>query len=360
MNKKILNLITIFSSIICYKLKITKLPYLPLAIWIEPTNKCNLKCVMCPNSIIQQDKLGFMDFNLYKKIINQSKTFLSYSTLCISGESLLHPQLPEMIAYAKKNNIKIYLSTNATILTPKLSEKLIKSGLDWINFSFDGCSKEIYEKIRVNANFETTLNNVVNFLKIKKKLRSPVSTELQIIILNQKGKVDYQKNINQFKEKFKNLPLDHIQLRSPSTWGNVFFKTNKFIPRKMSHHFSPCSYLWCALGILWNGQVVACCSDFFGKNVLGDLNHQTIKSIWNNPKSVNFRSAMIKNQYSQYNDFCNNCDSLWEEPIFGLPSGLRGVSAISFSNIFHPKLLGFFKKIAKKKNHEFSMEIIDK
>lgn len=360
MKKKISNFITIILSVICYKLKVTKLPYLPLTLWIEPTNKCNLKCVMCPNSVIAQDKLGFMDFHLYQKIINESKNYLSNITLCLSGESLLHPDLPKMIAYAKKNNIKTYLSTNATVLTKSLSKKIIKAGLDWINFSFDGCSKEIYEKVRINAKFDITLKNVIDFLKVKKKLRSTIATELQIILLNQKGILDYQKNINKFKENFKNLPLNNIQLRSPSTWGDVFSKTKKFIPKKLSNVFSPCSYLWGALGILWNGQVVACGSDFFGKNVFGDVNKETLKSIWNNTKIIRFRKAMIHQKYSKYNNYCQHCDSLWEKNILGLPAGLRGVIASTFSSIFGKNYFGILKKIAKTLNKDFPMEIINK
>lgn len=360
MKKKISNFITIILSVIYYKLKITKLPYLPLALWIEPTNKCNLKCVMCPNSVIAQDKLGFMDFKLYQKIIDEGKDYLSYVILCLSGESLLHPDLPKMIAYAKKNNIKTYLSTNATVLTKSLSEKIIKAGLNWINFSFDGCSKEIYEKVRINAKFDITLKNVIDFLKVKKQLKSNVATELQIILLNQKGIDDYQKNIDKFKNNFKNLPLDNIQLRSPSTWGNVFSKTKKFIPKKLSNIFSPCSYLWGALGILWDGQVVACGSDFFGKNVFGNIKNESLKSIWNNTPMVRFRKAMINKRYSKYNDFCQHCDSLWEKRILGLPAGLRGIIASTLSNIFGKNYFGILKKIAKNLNKDFPMEIINK
>ncbi len=359
MIKKIKNSIAIVSSIISYKLKIIKLCYQPLALWIEPTNKCNLKCLMCPNSIISQDKLGFMDLNLYKKIIDQSKNYISYIVLCISGESLLHPKFPQMVKYAKNNGIKTYLSTNATILTPKLSRQIIKSGLDWINFSFDGCTKKIYEKIRINGKFEPTLKNVVEFLKIKKELKSNITTELQILLLNQKGILDYQKNIDKFKMNFANLPLDSIQIRKPSTWGGVFNNTKKFFPKKLSNIFSPCSYLWGSLGILWDGRVVACCSDFFGQNVLGNVNTETIKSIWNNRKMINFRKSMIDKTYLKYNSYCQNCDSLWEKTILGMPSGLRGVIATTIGNILGKNYFRIFKKIAKFFNKDFSMEIIN-
>lgn len=344
---------------VCYKLKITKLPYKPLSIWIEPTNKCNLKCLMCPNSVISQDTLGFMDINLYKKIINQCKKYISFVTLCISGESLLHPKFTQMVKYAKDNGIKTYLSTNATVLTPKLSRQIIKSGLDWINFSFDGCTKETYEKIRIGGKFEPTLKNVVDFLKIKKELKSPITTELQIILLDKEGQKDYKKNINLFRKNFSNLPLTTIQIRKPSTWGNVFSNTKKFIPKKLSNTFSPCSYLWGSLGILWDGKVVACCSDFFGQNILGNVNDDSIKTIWNNKKIINFRKAMINKTYLKHNSSCNNCDSLWEKRIFGIPAGLRGVIAITTSNIFGKNYFKSLKKIAKFLNKDFAMEIID-
>ncbi len=357
--KKINNIFAIFSSILTYKLKITKLPHLPLALWIEPTNKCNLRCLMCPNSVISQDKLGFMDFDLYKKIIDQSKNYISYVVLCISGESLLHPKFPQMVKYAKNNGINTYLSTNATTLTPLLSEKIIKAGLDWINFSFDGCTKSTYEKIRVNGKFETTLKNVVEFLRIKKKLKSKLTAELQILLLDQKGILDYEKNINKFKENFKNLPLESIQTRKPSTWGAVFDKTKKFIPKKLSKIYSPCSYLWGSLGILWDGRVVACCSDFFGQNIFGSVKKEDIKSIWNNQKIIGFRKSMINKTYLKHNSFCQSCDSLWEKRILGMPSGLRGVVITSIGNVFGKNYFRLFKKIAKFINKDFAMEIID-
>lgn len=357
--KKINNIFAIIGSIITYKLKITKLPHLPLALWIEPTNKCNLKCVMCPNSVISQDKLGFMDLDLYKNIIDQSKGYISYVVLCISGESLLHPKFPQMVKYAKDNSVNTYLSTNATTLTPVLSKKIIESGLDWINFSFDGCSKETYEKIRINGKFESTLKNVVDFLKIKKKLKSKMTAELQILLLDQKGILDYEKNINKFKKIFKDLPLESIQTRKPSTWGAVFDKTKKFIPKKLSKIYSPCSYLWGSLGILWDGRVVACCSDFFGQNIFGNVKNDSLKSIWNNQKIINFRKAMINKTYLKHNSFCQSCDSLWEKRILGMPSGLRGVVITTVGNVLGKNYFRLFKKIAKFLNKDFAMEIID-
>ncbi len=301
-----------------------------------------------------------MKMDLYRKIIDEAKDYISLVILCISGESLLHPQFPQMIRYAKQRRIVTYLSTNCTVLTPKLSEKILSSGLDWINFSFDGCSKEIYEKVRVGGNFKKSLQNVIDFLKIKEKLGAKTHAELQILIMDEKGEIDYQKNIDGFQEKFKGLPLGYIQKRKPSTWGRFFEKTNKFNSRPLGKSFSPCSYLWCSMSILQDGRVVACCSDFFGENVLGKFPDKPLKEIWNDKPMRLFRKAMIKREYLKKNKNCLSCDALWEPRILGLPSGLRGISAAVAGSVFGANFFGFFKKISKLINPSFAIEVLKK
>lgn len=358
--KRVKALTKICLSLFCYKAGILRLPYLPLALWIEPTNVCNLRCLMCPNSIISQKNPGFMDMELYKKIIYEAKTYVSVIFLCISGESLLHKNFPEMVKYAKDNNLSVYVPTNCTKLTSTLSRKILELGIDWINFSFDGCTKKIYEKVRVNANFEQSLRNVINFLKIKKELLAKTHCELQVLLMDEEGLKDYQENIQKFASQFKGLPLDYIQVRQPSTWGGFFSGTKKFVPKKLSKQFSPCSYLWCSMGILWDGRAVACCSDFFATNVLGKFPQMSMKDIWNGEKMLRFRKSMLDKKYLEFNKNCRGCDSLWEKRMLGLPAGIRGVDVAVLNSVFGRNFFGFFKKLGKILNPNFSMEVIDR
>ena len=336
-----------------------ELPYLPLALWIEPTNVCNLRCIMCPNSLEKQKNFGYMDMDIYKRIIDDAKGFISYIVLCISGEPLLHPNLPQMIEYAKNANIKTTLSTNASLLTPDLSQKILEAGLDAIYFSFDGCSAEIYEKVRAGSDFNKTLANIINFLKLKDKLKKKTSAELQILIMDQAGRRDYEKNIVGFKEKFRGLPLNFIQTRQPSTWGTNLADTNKYEFKKLGINYSPCSYLWCSMHILWDGSAVACTSDFFADNVLGKFPEQSLKEIWNGDKYRLFRKAMLEKDYGSYFKTCQDCDSLWSETIMGMPPGIRGVIALSFCGFIGFDKFVYFKKIAGKLNQNFSIKSVE-
>src|SRR3989338_638051 len=216
-SKKKINKLFCFANVLRhYKLGSKRLPYGPLRLWVEPTSFCNLKCPMCTSKDVPEEKIGYMDWDLYKKIIDEAKDFVYDINLFMGGESLFHKRLPEMIAYAKANGIRTRLSTNATVLTKDKREALLDAGLDFIIFSFDGYEKEVYEKIRVNANFEKTLGNIKAFLEEKKRRgsRKPYVVFQMIEFLNNppspplgKGGTEEEKR-SAFLREFKGLPID--------------------------------------------------------------------------------------------------------------------------------------------------------
>ena len=139
----------------------------PSALWIEPTNRCNLRCVMCPTRLRPKEKTGFMEIDAYRAIIDEVAPFLTTVYIFLGGESLLHRDFPEMVRYARLRGIAVRLNTNATILTRERSEALLDAGLDHITFSFDGCDAESYESVRVGGKFDVTMDNVLAFLRLK-------------------------------------------------------------------------------------------------------------------------------------------------------------------------------------------------
>jgi len=114
----ILRLIRAYQS---YRAKRIRLDYLPIRLWIEPTDHCNLSCVMCPNKDLPKEKKGFMDLNLFQKIIDEAAAFAFDAHLLHRGESLLHPRFFEMARYANDKGVRTKLHTNATVLDEKKS-----------------------------------------------------------------------------------------------------------------------------------------------------------------------------------------------------------------------------------------------
>jgi MoaA/NifB/PqqE/SkfB family radical SAM enzyme len=65
---------------------------MPPAIGVELTNHCNLHCPECASGSGQMKReRGFMDIELFERIISELRPYLWNINLYFQGESLLHP-----------------------------------------------------------------------------------------------------------------------------------------------------------------------------------------------------------------------------------------------------------------------------
>ncbi len=291
------------------------LPYLPIRLWVEPSSYCNLRCIMCPQSFSRPHLKGYMEWDLYKKIIDEARDFVYDINLHHTGEATLNKKLPDMIAYAKSAGIYTRLHTNGTLLTESLSEALIDSGLDLISFSFDGFDKETYESIRIRARFEKTLTNILTFLEIKKKKGKKLPyTILEVIHLNEKLSPKSPQRWA-FQKKFDGLPLDEFIVKEPHNWAGKYPKSGYAV----GHVFSPCTFPWYALVIHWDGRVAPCPQDFYCDLQVGHVADQTIRDIWNGEPLRVLREAMRKRDCSNIIP-CQDCDMIKRKTVLGVPT----------------------------------------
>src|SRR3990172_2417827 len=301
-----------------YKRGSVRLPYGPLRLWVEPTSFCNLKCPMCTSKDVPEEKIGYMDWDLYKKIIDEAKDFVYDINLFMGGESLFHKRLPEMIAYAKANGIRTRLSTNATVLTKDKREALLDAGLDFIIFSFDGYEKEVYEKIRVNANFEKTLSNIKGFLEEKKRRGSKKPYVVFQVIEGLSDNRGNEKKRLSFLRQLEGLPIDKFSTIQPHTFaGNIKRDEAKGF-RPLGGRYVPCTFLWYSMSVKWDGTVVLCCNDLLGSMSIGDVSKNSLLEIWNSPILTDIREKIASGRYKEI-PLCKGCDVLWKEQVFGIP-----------------------------------------
>jgi len=295
-----------------YKRKRTRLPYLPTRLWIEPTSVCNLRCVMCPNKDLPKAQKGFMDFALFRKIVDEVKDFAFDVHLLHRGESLLHPEFFDMVRYAHGAGLVTRFHTNGTLLDEDKARRLIASGLDQFAFSFDGFDAETYEKTRVNGDFEKTVGNIVRFLEIKKELgaRKPV-TLIELIDLPGLAE-SAARSRAAFEARFKGLPLDRIVVKEYHNWAG----DAGAIGRK--ERYSPCTFLWHALIVFWDGSVLPCTQDFFGSYALGNARDSSIAEIWNNDRMIALREKILRRDVAGL-ETCSRCDRLWRRQVLGIP-----------------------------------------
>lgn len=306
---------SLFKILLNYKRGKTFLSSLPIRLWIETASVCNLKCIMCLNRALAGDKKGLMDFGLFRKIIDEAKDYVYDVYLHHRGEPLLHPEFPQMIEYAEKSGLKVKFHTNGTLMKPDLSRKILRAGPDLVSFSVDGFTKETYEKIRVNADFDETMDNISCFLRYKKELgfKKPYTIIEEIEFPEYKSPAD-EENKKKFSEHFRRLGLDEIIFKKLYNWaGYLDIDTSKLGERS----YTTCTFLWYSATIFWNGTVSPCPQDYYGKIRLGNVNEKPLREIWNDNEYVSLRQQILSDVGKL--SPCNKCDRLYRKKIAGIP-----------------------------------------
>ena len=232
-----------------------------------------------------------------------------------------------------------------------------RSLISGISFAFDGFNKSMYEKARVGANYERTLENILSFLRLKRDMKKKAPyTILSILMLEIEDCSEEEKN--DFIGQFEGL-IDEIRLREVSTWGKTFSETNQFSFRQNPLSFPPCSRLWSTAVIAWNGDVIPCIYNANHEYIIGNLKESSFTQIWKSPELLDLRRSMLDDTYLQLSPICENCIVLGTPPICGIPSGLRLTMADAVTNITGYR----FEKIAlsvanKLRKDQFSSKTI--
>jgi radical SAM protein with 4Fe4S-binding SPASM domain len=149
----------------------------------EISNNCNLMCAMCGgefSSIIRSkiDKLPPFKFVYNEKFIDELSFFIPYLKACkfLGGEPFLIPFYYKIWDKILEINsgCEIHITTNTTVLTDKVKELLDNNNVKLI-CSIDSLKKESYEKIRINAKFESVMENLEYMFKLKKVISFSVT-----------------------------------------------------------------------------------------------------------------------------------------------------------------------------------------
>jgi MoaA/NifB/PqqE/SkfB family radical SAM enzyme len=133
-------------------------------IYIEPTNRCNLGCRTCIRHSWDEE-LGRMNRTTFSRIMSGLGTFDPPPTVFFGGfgEPLSHPRIVEMVGEAKGRGCRVELITNGTLLDERMSEGLIRAGLDMLWVSLDGATPESFADVRLGAQLPDVLSNLKTF-----------------------------------------------------------------------------------------------------------------------------------------------------------------------------------------------------
>jgi radical SAM protein with 4Fe4S-binding SPASM domain len=313
---------TYLGEALSYFTRRDKVHSFPIVFQIEPTNHCPMNCVMCPRQFMKR-KLGYMDFALFKKIIDQVKVYDTHIQLHHFGDPLMHPEIDKFIRYCHDKGIVVNCSVNPILLTKNMSERLVDSGLDRIYISLDSVDDYSYKKIRgTKANYGKAVENIKYLagLKVKKNKKNPHISIGLIYMSSTKG------NVDEFKKRWVIPGIDSVCIKPFTGFGlkSILEHADDSTKKRIEHKCEyPCFLPWRSITILWDGRVVPCCYDYDGKCIIGDLNRETLKQVWNNDRMLKLRKQNRLNDFTG-NDLCGPCNERYGWPSVAHPLKLSG------------------------------------
>lgn len=288
----------------------------PIALSFEPTTSCNLRCPECPSGLRSFTRpIGMLESDFFRKVIDETDSYLWYLIFYFQGEPYLHPEFTELVKYASSKRIYTATSTNAHYLTDANARKTVESGLDRLIISIDGTTQDVYQQYRIGGKLEKVLEGTKNIVKWKRELKSKTPHIIfQFLVVKPN-----EHQMQEVEKLAEELGVDEVAFKTAQVYeyenGNDLIPDNENYSRYKKKSdgtyeiknqlLNQCWKMWHSCVITWDGSVVPCCFDKDASHPMGNLQENTFKEVWNSTNYRNFRGKLIQSR-SQI-DICKNC-----------------------------------------------------
>jgi MoaA/NifB/PqqE/SkfB family radical SAM enzyme len=260
---------------------------------VELTNRCNLRCAMCPMGKLKRPKAD-MPWWLVEKVAADFKdNDIQVRWLHEMGEPLLYPRLIEAIELFPGASV----STNCVSLDEEYGRALLATSLGRIRLCLDTINPRVFPYIRRGGIFEEVVGNIRTFLELSKD--HDIRVEIQKMVTRQTA----DETRRDFEEYF-NLE------RYPR--AEIIEKTCEALDTSDATDLHE-SYYGCFQGypfrwfvVLADGRVSHCCYDAHGEQSIGDMKTQTVRQILESDLIASYMKA-FKNRDWATLPRCGEC-----------------------------------------------------
>lgn len=270
----------------------------PLLVDIELSSLCNLTCGMCytiTDEFKKKVNATRMDWELYKKIIDEIGGKVTAIRLSLRGEATLHTKFIEAIKYAKDHGIKeVSMLTHGGKLTLPYFKKMVEAGIDWITVSADGVG-ETYERVRKPLKFDDLLGKLRAIKKYKEenKLKRPV-IKVQGIwpAIAESGPDVYYDTFKASADLVAFNPL-------------IDYLSNDTHIEYLEEFTCPQQYQRLVIGA--DGLIMKCSNDEENREVIGDIKQETVHQVWHGEKMQAVRNMHLQPRGFMQSAVCRKC-----------------------------------------------------
>jgi len=289
----------------------------PPILQIQTKSGCNASCVICPQRTIQAlFQPAEIEARLYERIVEQcaGEPGLRGVGFVLQNEPLADAALFDRIRHFRRRvtaPVTTFVATNGTLLTPEAVSDLLSSGLDVLHVSCNGFEKADYEAVNRGKCWETFVANLGHLLaqdlsrlavmvSFVRSALYPEAVDRAIAHWRRRGIPCFVHGIN----NRGGMVEDYERLARPIDADPPLVRLRKRIVRGA---LGCCPYPFLQMSVLAGGQVLVCTHDWGRRQVVGDLNTQTIREVWDGPVMRDIRLRHLRGDAESIPS-CERCD----------------------------------------------------
>jgi MoaA/NifB/PqqE/SkfB family radical SAM enzyme len=318
-------------------------------LFIEITNACNFKCTWCPDEIMERRR-GFMKKERAFRLLDELAAKRAWLgplypvKLHQMGEPMLHPDLAEIVAYAERRGVPVELNTNCGLITRERIDGLLEAGLTNLILSYQTPDAASFATRKAPRLAFGDYRERVR-LAVERKVATRARTRIEIDIMNTKHAEGFTivseeqqaiaflddwiafcrglearhglaprphdlaaiaagHPLDQDEDGSRYELLDGVTLvwKRCHDWGNVIGGKRR---AEVVDTYCPAPYD--QFVIHWNGDVVACCTDFEGRTKHSNVFRDSIEAVWTGDVLKRRKRDMLEGRLL---DVCARCQGL--------------------------------------------------
>ncbi len=294
--RKIANLVHCY---IAYWRKLDRSGQTPFIINFELSNHCNESCVFCrsasgkifdqnPKSTGEPIPKGTMRLEVFQDIVRQAKDTLLMAVPYVNGEPFIYKHLGQALRTAKECNVATMIASNGILLGEENIDKILDNDLDFIKVHISGYTNDVHQIQHRVGDVEVIKSNL--------KMLAGKIRERKARILVLVDYILYKHNVHQL-DLFRNFAKECgflFSVRPGNPRGMEDMEKAQPLRIQSTTHI-PCDWLWKALTVNWNGDLLPCCDYVVWSSTSGYGEHKVgetdLLDLWNGPEVIGMRKT---------------------------------------------------------------------
>ncbi|MBF0235679.1 MAG: SPASM domain-containing protein [Desulfamplus sp.] len=254
---------------------------------------------------------GYMNLDDFARVLTMFPEEQRVVRLHHFGETILHPQIDTMIKMVDRAGLISVISLNPATLNENISRKIVDAGPGIVCFSLDAFTDSGLRKVRgIKKTYHKCIELMDSFIKIARNSDRIIVKVIQTVALDENSGRSYNSTRKAIAELKTKYPEPDVVFYSADNTGfgdlDLVEKTKTGGSGPLLKNASPCAAPFSEVSVLWNGDVVLCCYDYDGFNVVGNIRDNTIEEIWKGKIIEKIREIFLARSTEELT-LCSRC-----------------------------------------------------